>query len=156
MKRTLHSLAVTIITLGFLSSCSNGGSSMYDAKADAEMQIEQAKTKAQAEGKMILLQIGGDWCKWCVRLNRFIAEESSIKQFLDEHYVWVHIYYGPENKNLPLMERLGDPQTNGFPVLVVLDSQGNVQKIQATGELESGDSYSKEAIQLFLKSHIAQ
>lgn len=155
MKGARNLALFFLLAVALLAGCAEHRT-VYNPEADAQAQIEEAKQRAQAEGKMILLQVGGDWCKWCVRLNRFIESHERIRAYVEARYVWVHIYYGKENRNLATMERLGNPHENGFPVFVVMDAAGEVRHIQPTGELESGESYSQEALLDFLERHAGQ
>ena len=47
------------------------------------------------------------------------------------------------------MKRLGNCTRFGFPVLVVLNDEGNVVHIQDSGLLEEGEGYSKKKVQSF-------
>ena len=51
-----------------------------------------------------------------------------------------------------LMERLGNPARFGFPVFVVLDSEGNVLHIQDSSFLEEGKGYSEKKVLRFFKN----
>ena len=39
---------------------------LYDPSDDAKVEIAKAVKKAEIEGKHVLLQIGGNWCGWCI------------------------------------------------------------------------------------------
>ncbi len=41
-------------------------SKLYYPNADAEKDIRAAVIKAKKEHKFILIQGGGNWCKWCI------------------------------------------------------------------------------------------
>ncbi len=109
---------------------------IYNEAADARVDIEQAIAKAQTEGKHILLMFGGNWCIWCHRLHRLFNEDRTIRKFLNKNYVLVMVDVGRRDKNLYLNERYGNPFQHGFPVLVVLDQNGNQLHTQETGSLE--------------------
>ncbi len=65
--------------------------------------------------------------------------------------------YSKENKNLPAMEKLGNPQELGFPVLVVLSPELKVLHTQESGSLETPDEttpgHDPEKVLEFLRSH---
>lgn len=119
-----------------LTSYSQEKVKIYDPTANAEMQVSQAIAKASKEGKHVMLQIGGNWCIWCVRLNAFEHADPKIDSLLKADYVLVHINYSPENKNLELLKKLEFPQRFGFPVLVILDAKGRRIHTQDSGFLE--------------------
>ncbi|NSL90035.1 DUF255 domain-containing protein [Chitinophaga sp. Mgbs1] len=124
---------------------------IYNPAANAKADIAAAVKKAAAEKKHVLLQIGGNWCIWCKRLYKFVADDADLKAAADKNYVVYHLNYSKENKNLPILKELGYPQRFGFPVLVILDAQGNRLHTQNSGLLESADSYDKKKLMEFFK-----
>ncbi|MDP4291716.1 MAG: thioredoxin family protein [Bacteroidota bacterium] len=110
---------------------------IYDPKANAEIQVKEAVAKASKENKHVVLQIGGNWCVWCVRLNAFEHTNPKIDSILKANYILVHINYSPENKNAVLLKKLEFPQRFGFPVLVILDAKGRRLHTQDSGFLEA-------------------
>jgi len=64
----------------------------------------------------------------------------------------VKVNYSKENKNVDVLEQLEKPQRFGFPVLVILDSDGRRIHTQDTGLLESGDGYDHKKVLNFLKN----
>ena len=136
-----------------LLACSGVKESDYNPTADAQAQLVEAKDSAEFLGKNMLVQIGGDWCPWCVRLNAFIKGDAEILEYIQQHYVWVHIYYGKDNRNEVAMKMLGNPTNMGFPVFVVCAPDGTVLHHQSTGKLEAGKGYSRRAIMGFLQAY---
>lgn len=124
---------------------------IYNPVANAKADIAAAQQQAAREKKHVLLQIGGNWCIWCKRLYKFIEDDPELKADMNNSYVVYHLNYSKENKNLPILKELGYPQRFGFPVLIVLDAQGNRLNTQNTGLLESADTYDKKKVQEFLK-----
>ncbi|HEY0611568.1 MAG TPA: thioredoxin family protein, partial [Chitinophaga sp.] len=59
--------------------------------------------------------------------------------------------YSKENRNLPLLQKLGYQQRFGFPVVVILDAKGARLHTQDTGLLESADNYDKKKLQDMLR-----
>src|ERR1700754_2112229 len=110
---------------------------IYTPTADAVKDLAAAKQKALAEHKHVLIQIGGNWCIWCKRFTKFTHDDAELRASLEKNYVVYHLNYSKENKNLPVLQSLGYPQRFGFPVLVVLDAQGNRLHTQNSGLLES-------------------
>lgn len=123
---------------------------VYDPEADAMEQIFNAVAQADKDNKFVLCQVGGNWCPWCLRLAEFMNNEKEVKQLLDSNFVYVHINYSKENKNLEAMNRLHRPDRFGFPALVVLDADGDVVHIQNSAYLEEGKGYNKKKVMDFL------
>jgi thiol:disulfide interchange protein len=124
---------------------------IYDPQANASADLEKALQQAAREHKHVLLQVGGNWCIWCKRLYKFVHDDTTLNAQLDQNYVVYHLNYSKENKNLPLLQRLGYPQRFGFPVLVILDAKGNRLHTQNTALLESADTYDKKKVGDLLK-----
>lgn len=125
---------------------------LYNIDADAKSELNIAMNKAGKEGKNVLIQVGGNWCKWCIKFHEFIKKDAQIDSLINADYVYILINYSKENRNLEMMKQLEYPQRFGFPVLVILDSKGKRLHTQDSGFLESGtDSYSREKILTFLK-----
>ena len=149
----LFVLAMTIVIP--LTSFSQDKVKIYDPTANAETQVNQAVAKASKEGKHVMLQIGGNWCIWCVRLNAFEHADPKIDSLIKADYVLVHLNYSPENKNLEMLKKLEYPQRFGFPVLVILDPKGRRLHTQDSGFLEAVKNteniyYDKQKVLAFL------
>lgn len=126
---------------------------IYHPGVDAKADIENALATAQKEDKHVILQIGGNWCKWCIRFHEFAQQDSSVNEVLNDNFVLYHLNYSKKDKNLDLLEKYEFPQRFGFPVFVILDSNGNRLHTQDSWMLENGkDGYSSEMVTHFLKS----
>jgi thioredoxin-related protein len=124
---------------------------LYDPMADADKQIAEAVTKANKEKKHVLLQIGGNWCVWCIRFNKFVESDSSLKATLDANYIVEHINYSTENKNEKIMAKLEYPNRFGYPVFVILDGSGKRIHTQNSAYLEEDKGYSKKKVAEFFR-----
>jgi thiol:disulfide interchange protein len=147
-------ICVLILFLPFASKTSaqdNNNFNVYNPQADAMLDLNEAVTKANAKGKHVLVQIGGNWCKWCRMFYTWSHENATIDSLINADYVVLHSNYSKENKNPELMKRLEYPQRFGFPVFVILDGSGNRLHTQNTGYLEDGEGYSEKKVAEFLK-----
>ncbi|MGD0711430.1 MAG: thioredoxin family protein [Bacteroidales bacterium] len=124
----------------------------YNPQANAKEDLKKAIAKADSTGKNVLLQIGGNWCKWCLRFTKFCADTMAIDTLIKNNYVLYHLNYSTENRNLDIMKTLDFPQRFGFPVLVVLNRKGVRIHTQDSGLLEEKDSYNKDKIIEFLSN----
>ena len=142
----MKSILLFILALTFampVTSYAQDKVHIYDPTLNAETQVKEAIQKADIEGKHIMLQIGGNWCIWCVRLNAFEHADNQIDSLLKADFVLVHVNYSPENKNTELLKKLEYPQRFGFPVLVILDAKGRRLHTQDSGMLEASKNNSK-------------
>lgn len=115
---------------------------IYHPEADAKADIKAAVEKAAKEGKHVMLQVGGNWCSWCLRFNDKLTTNDTLKTAFEKSYVLYHLNYSKENLNEDILASLGYPQRFGFPVFVILDGKGNRIHTQSSGYLESGKGYS--------------
>jgi thiol:disulfide interchange protein len=102
----------------------------------------------QPTPRRILLQVGGDWCGWCKRLDRFVVEDQDVAEMLHENYIIMKVNYSDENPNKEFLAQY--PEVPGYPHLYVLEGDGTLLQSQGTAELESGESYSRDAVLEFL------
>ena len=153
MKKSLL-LAVTLI-ICFVANAQHmpkaDGPKLYNPAADARADIAAAVKQASAQHKNVLLQIGGNWCVWCLRFNDLVTKDADLSKYLADNYVVLHVNWSPENKNEQVLASLGYPQRFGFPVFVVLDQQGNRLHTQNSGYLEEGKGHSKDKVMEFLQ-----
>lgn len=143
-----HSIALTII-LGLLSLGLSAQQTIkiYNPEADAKSEVAAAVAKAAAEGKRVFIQIGGNWCPWCVKFHKMVSEDAKLDSLVQANYVVVKVNYSKENTNHELLATFGYPQRFGFPVFVILDAKGNVLHTQDSGYLEQDKEYSREKVE---------
>jgi thioredoxin-related protein len=123
----------------------------YNVEANAKEQIAKAVSIAATQNKHVFLMIGGNWCKWCKWFDKFRSESFEVDSLLKADYVFEHINFSKENKNIETMKALDFPQRFGFPVFVILDSSGKRIHTQQTDYLEQGEGYNQEKVTIFLK-----
>lgn len=134
---------------------------LYDESAVATEQIAAALAKAKKENRRVLIQWGGNWCGWCIKLNEHIRGDRELRRKLLYEYDIVHIDIGHFDKNIDLAASLGaDLKANGVPFLTVLDADGKPVANQETGSLEAPDdpdaSHDSAKLMAFLTEHQAE
>ena len=97
----------------------------YDEKADADAQVAAAMATAKSSHKLLLIDLGGNWCGDCRVLAAFMRLPE-IATFVDAHYVVVPVDVGRENKNLQIPGRWGVTKLEGVPSLLVVDRHGRL------------------------------
>jgi len=121
----------------------------YDTKADPAAELQKVVAVAKQTGKNILLDVGGEWCSWCHRLDSFFETNKDVSEFLLANYVPLKINMSPENKNEKFLSQF--PEIEGYPHLFVLDSNGKLLHSQETGALEEGKGHSHDKVLTFLR-----
>jgi thioredoxin-related protein len=121
----------------------------FDPARDAAKDIEDAIAEAKKSNRRILLDVGGEWCIWCHRLDDFIESNYEIKNYLHKNYVVVKVNFSKENKNEEVLSKY--PEIPGYPHFFVLEKIGKLLHSQDTGDLEYEKSYSAEKMMAFLK-----
>jgi thioredoxin-related protein len=124
---------------------------LYNTEINANDQINKALEQAKKENKHVLLQVGGNWCSWCILLHKFYSDEMQVDSMLKANFIVEYINYSKENRNLEALKRLEFPQRFGFPVLVILNAEGKRLHTQNSAYLEEGRGYNKKKVLEFLK-----
>src|SRR4051812_10116357 len=96
----------------------------YDPKRNADQDIKNAVAQAQKMKKRVLLEVGGEWCKWCHIMDKYFADHPDLTDLRDKNYITVKINFSPENDNKALLSRY--PQIPGYPHILVLESDGKL------------------------------
>ena len=126
-----------IVTLLFLVSFNVIANDLgYKKNANPNNQVTDAAATAKKEGKLILLIAGGEWCRWCHVLDKYLSKNESINKKLKETFVVTKIYLGEENMNVKFFSKL--PQANGYPYFWIMSPDQEVVGTQDTGSLEKG------------------
>ena len=122
--------------------------SRYDATRDAAGDIDRALAVAQANGRKVLLIVGGDWCRDCRDLDALFAANPALAALRDERYVVVKVFVGSENRNDAVLARY--PKLDWVPTLIELDALGRAARVAPTTEFHEGEKLSASRIRTFL------
>lgn len=120
----------------------------YDEARDPSADLADAVTRAQAEGKRILLEVGGEWCGWCKRLDAFIHDHADVSAKLEIGFLIVKVNWSQGNRNEAFLGQY--PAIHGYPHIFVLERDGSFLHSQNTAELEEGPSYNEGVLLGFL------
>jgi uncharacterized protein YciI/thioredoxin-related protein len=155
MIRTILTIAI-LFTFAQLSLAQNEGKGIptaaihkFDPTRDAAKDIRDAVAEATTAHKRIILDIGGEWCIWCRRLDSMFAANQNLSDYLHQQYVVVKVNVSKENENANVLSAY--PAVKGYPHLFVLEPDGTLLHSQDTGELESGKHHDPDKVMAFLK-----
>ena len=121
----------------------------FDPARDAQKDLRDAVALAGKSGRRVLMDVGGEWCVWCRRLDTLWATDAALRSYRDSNYVTLKVNWSPENKNVDLLSKY--PRIPGYPHLFVLEKDGTLLHSQGTGELEKGKGHDPEKVLAFLQ-----
>ncbi|KAB2923938.1 MAG: thioredoxin family protein [Bacteroidetes bacterium] len=153
MQRTARILIVLTLLTGASTAQSDTMApapvfGRYRPAADPHRQLKEAVAEA-AGSRRILLEVGGEWCIWCHRLDTLFLRNPDLTGYLKRHFVLVKINVSPENENKEFLKAY--PKVPGYPHLFVLENDGRFLHSQDTGELEKGKGHDREKVMEFLR-----
>jgi thioredoxin-related protein len=108
----------------------------FDPARNPARDLDSAIVLAHVSGKRILLDVGGEWCKWCHFLDTFFEQNADVSTFLHNNFIVVKVNYSKENKNEEFLSKY--PKVGGYPHFFILESNGKFLHSQNTGDLENG------------------
>jgi len=121
----------------------------FDPSRDALKDIELAILEAKRTNRRILLDVGGEWCIWCHRLDTMFIKNPNVDKFLHDNFVVVKVNYSKENKNEEFLSQF--PKIPGYPHIFILDKDGKLLKSKSSGDLEKGKGHDPKVVLAFLK-----
>jgi thioredoxin-related protein len=161
MRMKMKTCWILLVVLGFYSPAAptNGNRTehrfwtplgKFDEKRDPASDLQLAIKEARVSKRRILLDVGGEWCIWCRRLDTLFIRNPDLSEFLHANFVVVKVHYDNKvNTNEKFLSRY--PKIPGYPHVFVLDKNGKLLKSQDTAELEEGKGHSKEKVMTFLQ-----
>ncbi|WP_316801575.1 thioredoxin family protein [Pedobacter frigidisoli] len=139
MKKLLIILAALFISTSAFSQDKKEPVQIYNPKANALADIKAATEKAAKEKKHVLVQVGGNWCSWCIAFHNLVDTTASLKQTINDNYEFLLVNWDKDHHNDEAMKVLGFPNRFGYPVFVVLDGTGKVLHIENSSYLETDE-----------------
>lgn len=92
----------------------------YDEKADANRQVAAAKARAKAKHKLLLVDLGGNWCPDC-RVLAGVLDLPEVSRFVAAHYEVVKVDVGRFDKNGQIAAHWGVHKLDGVPAVLIVD-----------------------------------
>ncbi|HET6972049.1 MAG TPA: thioredoxin family protein [Phenylobacterium sp.] len=93
----------------------------YDEKADADAQLAKAIARAKAGHKLVLVDLGGNWCGDC-RILAGTLDLPEMKSFVAKHFEMISVDVGRFDRNLQIPARYGiHERLEGVPAVLVID-----------------------------------
>ena len=120
----------------------------YDPERDPFADGRDAIANATATQRRVLIELGGNWCAWCKKLERFINSNKRVKKKLYDHFVVLKVNVSDENQNHEFLATF--PKVTGYPHFFITHSDGSVLTSKDTaGFLQEGE-YSERRFLRFI------
>ena len=117
-------LIAALLFLTYSSSfAQESAAPLYHPETDAKAEVHDAISQAAAQHKNVMLMIGGNWCRWCIMFDKMVKDNIDVDSTLNANFIFAHINFSKENRNLDLLTQWTFPQRFGFPVFVVLNDE---------------------------------
>jgi thiol-disulfide isomerase/thioredoxin len=117
----------------------------YDPTADAKADVAKAAAKAKASHRLLLIDLGGNWCPDC-RLLAGVMRLPEVARFVDAHYVVVTVDVGRMDRNLDIPARYHVGKLEGVPSLLVVDASGKLKDAGHVAALADARSMTPQAL----------
>lgn len=140
-----YSLSFTAFATATLPAYSKA----YDDQRDPFIDAQHAISLANSSQRNILIEIGGNWCSWCQKLDAFLNENTDIKEKLHQNFVLLKVNVSDSNENSDFMKSL--PPVLGYPHMYVSTSTGKMLLSKDTAEFLQSGEYSRHQWLSFLE-----
>ena len=106
----------------------------YDETADAAVDVAAAVDQVRAEGKLLLIEFGANWCPDC-RAFAEALRSPEARAVVAEKFVSVKVDVGDWDKHPEVVAAWGNPIAGGIPAIVVATAEGRVLFSTSGGQL---------------------
>jgi len=112
----------------------------YDEKANASAEVDKALARAKANGKRVLIDMGGNWCGDC-RILAATLELPEMKAFVNKNFEMVSVDVGRFDKNLQVPARYGiTTRLEGVPAILIVDPKTGQQLVSKAQVADLADA----------------
>jgi thiol-disulfide isomerase/thioredoxin len=123
---------IVFLSLAAGLSCVRADAAAATTPAPAEALLTEARTKAAAAEKVVLVHFSASWCSWCRRLETFL-HDAAIEPILGRHFVLVRLVVRERAPSEPLnnpggmdvLTRLGGAD-RGIPFSAIVAPDGTI------------------------------
>jgi len=123
-------------------------SKIYDDQRSPFKDAIAALALAKETNRQVLIEIGGNWCSWCHKMDTFLSNNPDVYQALHANYVLLKINVSDSNENDEFMKSL--PPVLGYPHMYISNANGKMLLSKDTAELLAGNNYSRDYWLTFL------
>ena len=117
-------------------------SQVYDDQRNPFNDANAALMLAKKTNRNVLIEVGGNWCSWCHKMDAFLLKNPNVYQALHSKYVLLKVSVSDTNENDAFMKAL--PPVLGYPHMYVSTGSGKMLLSKDTAELQDSKGYSTE------------
>jgi len=107
---------------------------------------------AKSTDRLVMIELGGDWCRWCLVLDNFMQKNTVVRKRLHENFVLLKVNTSDANENAEFFA--GMPRTNGYPHVFISRSNGGLIGSTDITRLVVKGNYDEQRFLAFLQHWI--
>lgn len=92
----------------------------YNEAGNAHAEVDAALSQAKATHRLLLIDLGGNWCGDCRVLAGTLALPD-LAPFVTRHFEVVTVDVGRFSKNMDVAQRFGAKRPAGVPAVLIVD-----------------------------------
>lgn len=120
----------------------------YDPERNPFDDGRSALALAKDTDRLVMIEVGGDWCRWCLVLDDFIRANPAVYEKLYRNFVLLKVNTSDENQNAEFLAGL--PATNGYPHVFISRGDGGLFGSTDTTRLIDKGHYDAQRFLAFL------
>lgn len=118
----------------------------FDESVNADAAVDAAFAQARAEHKLVLINLGANWCADC-RILAGVMALRDLKPFVDSYYVVVDVDVGRIDRNLQIPARFGlRGRPEAVPCILIADADGYLLDRDHTETLDDMYNLTPQAV----------
>lgn len=130
---------------------------VFDPSRNAVADLHTAEMQAGAQGKRILMDVGGNWCPWCLLLDGTIRRDAHLSALEERSFVILHVNWSSDNRNEAALSQY--PRAHGYPAWYVLAPDGHLLEAKSPTDFQNNQDtsggYNREALAKFFVNNAA-
>src|ERR1700733_1005343 len=87
MEERMRRWVAVLVEMVSVSAAAWAMDKPFNPASDPAKDLRAAMQRAQAEHKNILMDVGGNWCGWCLVLEETLHGDAELSALLEKNYV---------------------------------------------------------------------
>lgn len=140
----LHSPAGPVFT-ALEAEAAHPEASLFDAKANAQADVDAALARAKAGNHMTLIVMGANWCHDSRALAGWLSQPR-FAAMVASRYELVYVDVGYKDRNIDIARHFGIKSINGTPTVLIVGTNGKLLNKKDAPTWRNASSRSGDAI----------